>query len=238
MLAPLPATWAATRADLQRVAVHVLARRRLALAGKIGLRAAPGGIATAAAGSEHEVVRTSGAWLLRERTGASAMTQSLHLAGATLADAARLVEVNLDAPLDVGHDTPPVGDRDAPLAIDAAAALGAWFAFGWAALDEAVASLGPDAAPSVVQLWPEHFDAACDVATGAGRTNLGASPGDAGHTEPYLYVGPWGPERPDDEAYWNAPFGAMLGHAALLTADDPHAAAVAFLRHGVELFAG
>lgn len=47
---------------------------------------------------------TSGAWLLRERTGESASTRSLHLPGATLAEAARLVEVDLEAPLDVGHD--------------------------------------------------------------------------------------------------------------------------------------
>ena len=239
VLAQLPATWVTTRAELQRVAVHVLARRRFALAGKIGLRAAPAGIATAAAGSEHEVVRTSGAWLLRERTGESASARSLHLPGATLAEAAQLIEVDLEAPLDVGHDTPPVGDADARLAIDppSASALGAWFAFGWAVLDEAAASLGRDAAPSVVQLWPEHFDAGCDVAAGDGRANLGASPGDAGHADPYLYVGPWGPERPGDESYWNASFGAILGHDALILAEDPHATAVAFLRRGVELLA-
>lgn len=239
MLAPLPAPWSETRADLQRVAVHVLARRRAALVGKFGLRAAPGGIATAAAGPEHEVVRTAGAWLLRERTGASASTESLRLTGATLADAARLVEADLDEPFDVGHDTPPVGDPDAALAIDpvAASALGVWFGFGWAVLDETVVSLGPGAAPSVVQLWPEHFDAGCDVAVGAGRVNLGASPGDAGQREPYLYVGPWGPERPGDETYWNASFGAVLAYATLLAAEDPYATAATFLRRGVDLLA-
>lgn len=49
-------------------------------------------------------VGPSGAWLLRERTGESASTRSLHLPGATLAEAARLIEVDLEAPLDVGHD--------------------------------------------------------------------------------------------------------------------------------------
>lgn len=86
-----------------------------------------------------------------------------------------------------------------------------------------------------MQLWPEHFDAGCDVAAGASRVNLGASPGDATRADPYLYVGPWGSERPDDGAYWNAPFGAVLDHAELLRADDPHATAVAFLRRGTDL---
>jgi len=232
--APLPATWAATRVGLHRVAVHVLARRRSALVSKIGLRAAPGGFATPAAGPEHEVVRTSGSWLVRERTGAAASTIALDLAGATLADAAAMVEVDLAAPLDAGHDTPPVGDPDAPLAIDskAALALGAWFGFGWTVLDELVVIARN---PSVIQLWPEHFDAGCDVAVGETRANVGASPGDGAHPEPYLYVGPWGSERPGDDAYWNAPFGAVLAHADLIAASDPHATAVAFLHHGIDL---
>jgi hypothetical protein len=89
-----------------------------------------------------------------------------------------------------------------------------------------------------VQLWPEHFDAGCDVAAGGGRVNLGASPGDGFHSEPYLYVGPWGPERPGDATFWNAPFGAAFGHGELLDAGEPVAAAVAFLTKGVELLAG
>lgn len=235
--ASLPTTWAATRHDLHRVAVHILARRRVDLVGKIGLRAAPGGIAIPAAGADHEVVRTSGAWLLRERSGPAATTRSLRLDGATLAQAAALVEVDLAEPLDVGADTPDPDDVDAPLAVDplAATALGAWFEFGWSVLDEVVAGLGAAATPSVVQLWPEHFDAAVDVAVGASRANLGISPGDAGHSDPYLYVGPWGRERPGDRRYWNAPFGAVLGHPAIAGSTAARTTAVSFLRRGVEL---
>jgi hypothetical protein len=226
--------WAATRNGLHRVAVHVMARRRSQLVGKIGLRAATGGIATPAAGPEHEVLRTAGSRLVRERTGAAATTVSIDLAGATLAEAAALADVDLAAPLDVGHDTPPVGDPAAPLTIDPQAAEGiaAWFAFGWAVLDE---TLTTASSPSVIQLWPEHFDAACDVAVRDGRTNLGVSPGDGFHDEPYLYVGPWEPDRPGDASYWNAPFGAVLTHAELRASPDPVHAGIQFLGHGLSL---
>jgi hypothetical protein len=113
-----------------------------------------------------------------------------------------------------------------------AAAIGDWFALGWRALDEvAVSSPGP----TVVQLWPEHFDAGCDVAVRDGRANLGASPGDGFHDQPYLYVGPWSDARPGDADYWNAPFGAVLGHAELRGAPDPHRAALDFYRRGLAL---
>jgi hypothetical protein len=235
----LPGAWHATRADLQRVAVHVLARRRSDLVGKFGLRPSPGGVATPAAGPDHEVVRIAGGWLLRERTGQAAATTSLALPGSTLADAAELVEVDLSAALDVGHDTPPPGDADAPLQIDpeAVAGLARWFAVGQQALDRVVAELGAVASPSVAQLWPEHFDLACDVGAGGTRTNLGVSPGDADHPDPYLYVGPWADDRPGDASFWNAPFGGVLS-AADLDAADPQAAAAAFYRRGVQLLAG
>jgi hypothetical protein len=53
-------------------------------------------------------------------------------------------------------------------------------------------------------LWPEHFD----VAVTAGEVNYGVSPGDSFHPRPYAYVGPWVPRA---GAFWNAPFGALLG---------------------------
>jgi hypothetical protein len=236
-LGELPSTFVATRTALHRVATHVLARRRRQLTGRIGLRATPGGIGTPAMGPDHdhEVLRTSGPWLLRERAGDAATTATLDLRSAALVDAADLAGVDLAGPAGVGDDAPPVGDRHAPLGIDAdaAVALARWYALGWFVLDAAVTGLGPAATPSVVQIWPEHFDAACDVAAGAGRVNLGASPGDGFSAEPYLYVGPWGPERPGDPAYWNAPFGAVLGWSALQEAEDPPAVALDFLQRGL-----
>jgi hypothetical protein len=236
-LPELPPAFAATRLALQRVAVHVLARRRHVLVGKLGLRSTPGGIGTPAAGPEHEVVRTSGPWLLRERTGSSGSTEVLDLTTATLGQAAALVEVDLAAEFSAGADTPEVGDPAAVLGIDPASvgALAGWYAFGWAVLDGAVAGAGADAAPSVVQLWPEHFDAGCDLAVRPGRrTNLGASPGDGFQAEPYLYVGPWDGARPGDPAYWNAPFGAVLGYDELRRAQDPIARALDFVRTGLD----
>jgi hypothetical protein len=239
-LAPLPDGFGETRDALHRVAVHVLARRRHALSGKIGLRAAPGGIGTPAAGPEHEILRTTGALLVRERTGATASRASIDLGTATLRDAAALADVDLSAPFDAGHDTPPVGDPDARLGVDhlAAIVLARWYDLAWSTLDAVASALPPTSTPSVLQLWPEHFDAGCDVGAGAGRVNLGASPGDGFHPEPYLYVGPWGPERRGDAGFWNAPFGAALCHGELLDAPDPEIAAVSFLMRGVELLAG
>lgn len=89
---------------------------------------------------------------------------------------------------------------------------------------------------SRTQLWPEHFDVGTTVTIGAGdadRVNLGASPGDGFHPDPYLYVGPWGSDRPGPGDYWNAPFGAVLGYADLAASDDPVAAGVAFLTAGL-----
>ncbi|MFO7590835.1 MAG: hypothetical protein R6X23_08045 [Acidimicrobiia bacterium] len=240
-LAALPEHFVATRTEVQRVATHVLARRRFDLVGKFGLRATPGGVGMPSAGSEHEVTRVAGTTLFREVTGSEAGTTTLDLTGATLADAAVLAGVDLTTEFQAGHDTPPVGDPAARLAIDppSASALAVWFDFSWGVIDAVVASLPPEAEPSVLQLWPEHFDAGCDVAVSPGRrTNLGASPGDVAMPDPYLYVGPWDDARPGDTSYWNASFGAVLGYGDLMAADDPRATGIAFLRRGLELLAG
>lgn len=240
-MSALPERFVATRSEMQRVATHVLARRRFDLVGKFGLRATPGGFGTPAGGSEYEVTRIAGTTLVREVTGVEPRTTTLDLTGATLADAAVLVGVDLTEEFRAGHDTPPVGDPADRLDIDplSARVLAAWFDFGWGVIDAIVAALPPEAEPSVLQLWPEHFDAGCDVAAApGGRANLGASPGDAAMPDPYLYVGPWDDARPGDATYWNAPFGAVLGYERLLGADDPRATGVAFLRRGLELLAG
>jgi hypothetical protein len=239
-LEPLTEPYATTRATLQRVATHVLARRRAARCGRFGLRATPGGIGTPACGPEHEVVRISGTRLIREISGEANATTSLELDGATLAAAAEFAGVDLSESFEAGHDTPAPGDPHQRLSVDDVAArhLFRWFDLGWHVIDATLGSLGDEAAPTVVQLWPEHFDVGCDVAVSTDRrANLGASPGDSSSSEPYLYVGPWDDARPGDPAYWNAPFGAVLGYAALRAAANPQELGSAFLRRGLDLLA-
>ncbi len=114
----------------------------------------------------------------------------------------------------------------------AAAALAAWFAFGAGVLEELRAETDAVLLPTPPQLWPEHFDVAIELGDDASgkRAGYGASPGDAEHPEPYLYVGPW--SAPPDGPLWNATAfpGAELSYAELLTAADRRAAALEFYR--------
>lgn len=239
-LPELPDTFADTRDALQRVAVHVIARARQQATGRFGLRVTSGGFGTPSFGDDVRRVRTSRGLLVVESAGTDgSATVARPIDGASLAELAAGAGVDLTAPLDVGHDTPPVGDVDAALSIDvvAARALSAWYTVVGEALD-AVAAAVPSSSPSAIQLWPEHFDVAFDVAFDPAdpkerRVNLGGSPGDGFHADPYLYVGPWTADRPGDAAFWNAPFGAVLGYAAVASADDPVEAAATFFRDGL-----
>jgi hypothetical protein len=234
----LPPHYGRTRDALHRVATHVLARRRHALTGRFGLRPTPGGFGTPQFGDpdHEEQLRVSGATLVRERrVGAEVRTTVLPVGGATLARLADAVDVDLAPAFSVGTDTPEPGDLDAPLTVDpdAVAVMADFLHAGAIALDRILLELGEDAAPGVAQLWPEHFDLGIDVAVGGSRVNLGASVGDAGHEGPYVYVGPWTPDRPGDAEYWNAPFGALLGHEAITA--DPVETMVSFVRRGLAL---
>jgi hypothetical protein len=130
-------------------------------------------------------------------------------------------------------------DPDAPLEIDvdAAHALSAWFEAGWSALEALRQQAGDDAMPSALTLWPEHFDAAIELGHEAlgTRGTFGASPGDAEHPEPYLYVTHW-TDVPDDE-YWNdtAFAGASLPYASVVEATSEHATMLDFFRAGLSL---
>lgn len=237
MRTDLPPGLAETRLGLQQLAVHVLARRRHAFTGRFGLRAAPGGLATPAFGDEVEVVRTTGAHLVVERAGTAAGAPIT-----TLAAAAALVGADLGVDFSVGGDTPAMVDPGEPLAVgDAAArALGEWWGLGTTVIDEVVATAPAVTAATAPQLWPEHFDVGCAVTVvGGAQVNLGASPGDDGEPQPYLYLGPWSADRPGGPGYWNAPFGAVLRHEDLAgrPPEDQRAAALAFVRRGLDLLA-
>jgi hypothetical protein len=220
-----------TRTDLHRLCAHVLARRRYDVSGHFGLRASPGGLATPAYGDEPEVLRLDGTALVRE-VGSS--VSSMLFSGATLRELAAFAGVDIEASFSVGDATPPVGAIDDPLEFDEAALAGLyeWFDLGSRVLDDVLCELGQAAAPATVQLWPEHFDIGTSVAIGdgGGRVNLGFSAGDAMSDEPYVYVGPWGPARPGDAAFWNAPFGALRTRSDVSGAA---VAATAFIREGL-----
>jgi hypothetical protein len=170
------------------------------------------------------------------------------ITGSSLLDLATFVGVDLATPFTVGPDTPALGDPDAPIDVDAAAVatIADWYALVARALDQ-VNAMVPDVAadhgPSLAQLWPEHFDLAIDAAYDATapderRVNVGGTPGDGFHDDPYLYVGPWTSDRPGSDGYWNAGFGAVMGRNDVMAATDPVAAAVAFFRAGIERLTG
>jgi hypothetical protein len=110
--------------------------------------------------------------------------------------------------------------------------LGRFFAFALHVLTEVARDMPREWAPSAPKIWPEHFDYAIEA--GVTRANLGFSPGDDEHPEPYAYVGPWDPVEPGP--LWNATSfpGAEVSFADLLTAPDPHAAAMGWMRERLD----
>jgi hypothetical protein len=113
----------------------------------------------------------------------------------------------------------------------AARALGDFYGFACSVLEQLRAD-EVEGDPSLVQLWPEHFDIAFELGNepAGQRANFGASPGDDEHDEPYLYVGPWSAEVSGE--LWNATAfkGAELRYSELLEAEDQRSAALEFMR--------
>lgn len=234
-LPPVPPTLLAhTRVALQSVAEHVLAPARYQADGHIGLVPTPDGFGTppfaGADGSERQL-RVEGVNFVSMRNGRIKWGIL-----ATLRAAADLAGIEPGAPADVYAPSTPL-DPDALLTIDTRSAefLEAWFGWSGALLESLRRDLGADETPSTLQLWPEHFDLAFDAGRENRRGTFGASPGDAQHPEPYLYVTAWA--GPSDHTYWNdAAFaGASLGYVDLLEASDPRALGLDFLRRGVDL---
>lgn len=232
-----------TRAVLHRIANHVLARAEYTATGRIGLQATPGGFSTISFGPDLERLRVSGGLIVRESGAETATwTRTMAIDGSSLAELADFAEVDLSGAYSAGSDIPSVGDVHEPITLHAASALliADWYAITAQALDRLGFAMPEFTAPSLVQLWPEHFDIALDMAFDPAapaqrRVNVGGSPGDGFHSTPYLYVGPWTPERPGDATFWNAPFGAVLGHEAIATTPDPVTAAFEFFNTGLEL---
>jgi hypothetical protein len=234
-LRPVPPTFAATRLSLHRLAVYVVSPARQRSNGKMGLRWTLGGIGTPFFGAD-EQIRIAGTDLVRQR-GPQAWSEPI----TSITTAARIV---LGGPPDTSWasdlDVPELGNPDQDLAVDpdAASFLADWYGFAWSVLEELRAE-GSSTEPSRVQLWPEHFDAAFDCLPPERRATFGASPGDGGSSEPYLYVVSEGVES-TPSPLWNATAfsGAVLSYKELMDAADQRAAALEFFRIRRDLLAG
>ena len=226
-------TYVSTRDALHRVAEHVVAKARFLDDREIRLTAFAGGFSTPplADGSR---VRVEADELVIDGPDGSRRT-----ALTTIAEAAAFVGVEPGFPTDLYEAATPL-DPDLQLHVDrvSAEALAAWYEFTAEVLGAVAAEIG-EAHPSPLILWPEHFDQAfyTEDADETRRANYGASPGDEGHPEPYLYVGPWGSTTPN--AYWNATSfnGAVLPLSEVVAADDQASAALQFFRAGRLLLA-
>ena len=215
MLPELPTSFATTRDALHALAEQVLAAAYFHTTGHIGLRPTPRGFGTPVFG-DNERVRVDGTALVHERAGGERRVEIT-----TLRDAAGFVGVPLGAP-DV-YPPATAFDPDAPLAVDhdAALALGDWYALSAVLLHDLRTEHSEQPA-SESQIWPEHFDLACEIgsADAGTRANYGASPGDAAIPEPYLYVGPWNPDRRAGKLAVY-PFGAALTYDELRHRPEP-----------------
>lgn len=226
-------TFVSTRDSLHRVAEHVVAKARYIDDREIRLTAYPGGFATPLLEGDARV-RVDGDELVVDDPEGSRRT-----ALTTIDAAAAFVGIEPGFPTELYEPaTTFVPDQQLHLDRGAAEALAAWYGFTAGALDQFATEI-PEANPSTRILWPEHFDQAfyTEDADEARRANYGASPGDEGHPEPYLYVGPWGTTAAND--YWNAAHfnGAVFSLSQLLAAADPSASALQFLRTGRTLLA-
>jgi len=215
-LAPLPPRFDETRGALHAVAEHLLAPSRHAANGKIGLRFTYRGFGTPFFGDGRQVRIEDGELVDGDRRHRLA----------TLGAAGAFLGMTPGAPGGLFQPTTRC-DLDAPLPVDrrAAAAVGDWYGFCARLLEQLRAEATEADRAGRVQLWPEHFDIALELGVDGARANFGGSPGDDGHPEPYLYVGPW---QPRQGSFWNEPFGASLGYREIIAGAD----ALAFLRQG------
>ncbi len=231
MLPEIPRAYAVTRDALHGLAEHVVSAAYFHATGHIGLRHSPRGFATPVFG-DRERVRVDGTALVHER----AATVRRHEL-TTLRAAAAFVGVPLGAPDVYTAATSPDPDAILPIDRDAALLLADWYALGGALLDDLrVAHREPSTLP---QLWPEHFDLACELgdADAGTRANYGASPGDTTIPTPYLYVGPWNAERRTGILAMH-PFGGAITYDELRAAREAGAAGWEFFSEAAALLLG
>jgi hypothetical protein len=216
---PLSADFGTTRDALHRLAVYVISPAQRLVNGEIILEATPDGFGTAALPDGQ--IRVDGTDLVVGRGNTSKRT-----AITTLNEMAAFAGIEPDVGQQELFDVPPHGDLDDPLAVDGRSAedLAAWFRFTTDILEPLRAEAARADDVSAVRLWPEHFDAAIDMgdASTGGRATYGGSPGDASHSEPYLYASPWAGRIDDffDDPHFT---GASLSYNQILAGADPGA---------------
>lgn len=228
-LAAPPASLSDTRVALHRLAAYVIAPVRYRATGRFGLRSTPGGFGTPE--FEGRRVRVEGLELIDEVDGAERRQPIT-----TLQAASEFLGGAVDPDTAAEHDSPSLGDANAPLDIDAdsSALLGQWFEMAFDAL-RLVAADEASVDASEPQLWPGHFDPAIEVGDEDHRGSYGASPGDHSIDEPYLYLSIWYPDRIGVDVsaeIWNAPAftGSMLKLSDFPEDADPVEVAANFWR--------
>ena len=230
----LPDDYLETVDALHRLTVYVVSPAQRLVNGEIILRSLPGGFGTYEFGGG-TVVRIEGRELVidGDRPRRAPIT--------TLRAAAELAGIEPDVGQADQFDVPAPGDLDAQLHVgeQASADLARWYAFVTEVLETLRADATESDGVSPVRIWPEHFDAAIDLGAEADgrRATYGGSPADAGHPYPYLYASPW--QGRIDPFFGDPSFkGASLSHAELVAADEPHSAALAFLRRARRIVTG
>lgn len=228
-LSQTPDNLAANRIALHRLAAYVIAPARYRVTERFGLRATDAGFGTPE--FEGRRIRVEGGELIDEVGGEvrRAPITSLNAAAEFLGEP-------VDLKTAAEHDSPQAGDLDEDLGIDADTSmwLGGWFNTAFDALN---AVRGDEASvdASIVQLWPGHFDPAIEEGDENHRASYGASPGDDGVPEPYLYLSAWWPDRLNldlDDPAWNAPSftGSVLRVSDFPADQDPVEVAANFWR--------
>ncbi len=221
-------TFVSTRHGLHCVAEHVVAKARYVDDGEIRLAASSSGFATPLLADKSRV------WVDADELVVDGPGGSRWHRLSTVGEAAAFVGVEPGFPSELYPPATPL-HVDEPLRLDrhAAEALTAWNAFCAELLASFAAEIA-DANPSPLILWPEHFDQAfyTEDAQETFRANYGASPGDDGHPEPYLYVGPW--QTPAADPFWNASSfnGAVLPLSLLAASVNPAETGLQFYRAG------
>lgn len=237
-LGQLPEGLVAQRDALHRLATYVIGPARYQQTERFGLRATEGGFGTPEFGEPPMRVRVAKKELVVEQ-GGNTRTAPI----TSLQAAADFIGSTVDLETAAEHDSPPPGELDTDLGVTEAVvdALAAWWALGTEALEQVRAD-DSSVEPSIVQLWPGHFDTAIEVGDENRRASYGASPGDGTSDEPYLYVSVWWPDRLaiEENDYWNAEgfVGSRMTYSQLRQADDPRQMAVDFFRRGRDLLAG